>query len=506
MTSPDVLIVGAGPAGLALACGLRLHGVPVRVIDKAAGPAVTSRANFLHARGAEVLDRLGALGDLPNRAISALTITVHAGGKPISTLRFGDAGLRTSRPALLVSQAAVEAELRRRLAELGVTVQWNTALVEASADDDGVTAVLADGRSVRVGWLAGCDGAHSTVRKLAGIGFPGVAVADQWLLADVYADGIPDRSGSHGWLHRDGLLGALPMRPDATAAGDLWRLMAYLPGAQDEKMDQHQIVDHLHQVIPRRTGLSGFHIHDTAWTSLFRIHRRLAEDYRRGRILLAGDAAHIHSPIGGQGMLTGIGDAENLAWKLALVTCGKAAEALLDTYQAERRPLAAEVLRTTSANTRFQTGDGTLVRFLRERVMAPLLNRPWVQRWATAVASQLWVSYRRGPLAGTGVRFGRRPRPGDRVPDVRCRRSDGTATRLHAELGGHWVLLSPGGAGAEIARTWLGGYVTLLTTDNGGFDQMLLIRPDAHLAWRGRPRSKGLQRWLAGALRSGKTR
>ncbi|WP_440085446.1 FAD-dependent monooxygenase [Streptosporangium sp. LJ11] len=504
MTPPEVLIVGAGPAGLTLACGLRLHGVPVRVIDKAAGPAVTSRANFLHARGAEVLDRIGALGALPERAISALTITVHAGGAPISTLRFGDAGLRTSRPALLVSQAAVEAELRGRLAELGVTVQWNTALVEASADDDGVTAVLADGRSVRADWLVGCDGAHSTVRKLAGIGFPGVAVADQWLLADVHADGMPERSGSHGWLHRDGLLGALPMRDSSTGRDDLWRLMAYLPGAKDEKMDQRQVVEYLHAAVPERTGLSDFHIRDTVWTSLFRIHRRLAEDYRRGRVLLAGDAAHIHSPMGGQGMLTGIGDAENLAWKLALVARGRAGEALLDTYQAERRPLAAEVLRTTSANTRFQAGDGALMRFLRERVMAPLLNRPWVQRWATAVASQLWVSYRRGPLAGAGSRFGRRPQPGDRVADMRCRRPDGGVTRLHAELGGHWVLLNPGSVDAESAGTWLGEHVTTLTAD--GVDQTMLIRPDAHLAWRGRTGSDGLRRWLAGALESGRTR
>ncbi|TDQ44251.1 FAD-dependent monooxygenase [Actinorugispora endophytica] len=508
MEPTDVLVVGAGPAGLTLACGLLLQGASVRVVDRAPGPATSSRANFLHARGSEVLGRLGALGDLPERSIPAMTITLHAGGRTVSTIRFGDAGLRTSRPAMLTPQSRVEAALRARLAELGGRVEWDTPLVDASQDDNGITATLGGGRTARAGWLAGCDGAHSTTRGLAGMGFPGVPIADRWLLADVRMDWAMSPSGSHGWLHRDGLVGALPMR-DPDGAGVVWRLMAYLPGSTDDALEPEQVLERMRRILPERTGLSGVEIHDAVWTSTFRIHRRLAEDYRRGRFLLVGDAAHIHSPMGGQGMLTGIGDAENLAWKLSLVARGRAAEALLDTYTAERRPLAAEVLRTTSANTRFQVGEGAVVRFLREHVMPTVMNLPPVQRWATSAASQLGVSYRRGPLGTRPVPLpGRAPRPGDRVPDLACLDGDGGATRLHAELGARWVVLTaaPDTRAWTDARKRLGGRVTALRPERAALRDALLVRPDGHLAWRGHPGSADLGRWLDDALERGRAR
>ena len=177
------------------------------------------------------------------------------------------------------------------------------------------------------------------------------------------------------------------------------------------------------------------------------------------------------------------------------------------TYEAERRPLAADVIRGTSANTRFQTGSGPVVRLLRERVATPLLDRPVVQRWATAVASQLWVSYRTGPLAGVGARFGRRPRQGDRVPDLSCRRADGTATRLHAELGGRWALV-----GASVPAAVVDGVeerlgrVAVLTGPGPRVGEVWLVRPDAHLAWRGPVGAPGLRRWLCSALERGTVR
>ncbi|MGH3979008.1 MAG: FAD-dependent monooxygenase [Pseudonocardiaceae bacterium] len=385
--------------------------------------------------------------------------------------------------------------------------EWNAALADATQDARSITASLSIGETVHASWMAGCDGAHSTARKLAGIGFPGVPVADQWLLADVHADWDVDRTGSMGWYHRDGLFFAMPMR-EAAGSENLWRLMCDISLSEDERLDDQEILDRLRRLLPERTGLTGVRLLDTTWTSVFRIHRRLADRYRSGRILLAGDAAHIHSPFGGQGMNTGIGDAENLAWKLALVVRGRTHDQLLDTYQAERRPLAEDVLRNTTANTRLLVSEGRLTRFLRDRVMTPLANLPAVQRWATRNASQLWVSYRRGPLGGAGSRVGRRPRPGDRMVDVACRRSDGSATRLHAELGGHWALLVPDGAGeAQVtsARRRLGDYVTVLFSE-GRRDEVRLVRPDAHLAWRGRPDSRGLDRWLDSALRQGRAR
>jgi 4,5-epoxidase len=526
MDTTDVLVIGAGPTGLTLACALVNQGVRVRVVDRAGGPATTSRANFLHARGSEVMDRVGALGDLPEDAISALTITVHAAGEPVSVVRFGDTGLRTSAPALLLPQSRIERALRERLTALGADVEWSSGLTGLDQDADGVTATLADGRTVRALWAVGCDGAHSTTRGLLGAAFPGAPVEDTFLLADVHLDWDLPPTGSYGWLHRDGLLGAMPMRADDAGAGPdasrdasrdgdgdsgdgiVWRVMAYTPGMDERGVDEDTVIEEIQRALRVRTGRTGVTVRGSRWTSVFRIHRRLVDEYRHGRVLLAGDAAHIHSPMGGQGMLTGIGDAENLAWKLALVVRGRAGTPLLDTYRGERRPLAEDVLRVTTANSRLQLGEGPVVRLLRERVMLPLMNLPAVQRWATLTASQLGVSYRRGPL-GSGRRppLSRAPRPGDRVPDIACVRGDGSPTRLHAELGAHWVLLAPAdpGPAAAAARDLLGEHVTTLTPTREGHRDMLLIRPDAHLAWRGRPGDTP-RAVLEGILRRGRSR
>ncbi|MFI6456257.1 FAD-dependent oxidoreductase [Streptosporangium amethystogenes] len=502
----DVLVVGAGPVGLALACGLLQHGISVHVIDKAAGPATTSRANFVHARGSEVLDRLDALGDLPQESVRAMTITTYAGDRPMMRIRFGDPGLGTAAPPMVISQARVEERLRERLAALGGHPEWDNRLVEARQDTTGITAVLADGATVRAGWMVGCDGAGSTVRKLADIGFPGVQVSERFLLVDGHLDGDPplDRSGTSGWAHRDGVLGAMPM------PGDQWRLLAYDAAFTDDKPSEEQIAERMRRLLPDRTGLTGLRLGEVTWASLFRVHRRLADSYRAGRILLAGDAAHVHAPFGGQGMLTGLGDAENLAWKLALivqgVARGPASERLLDTYQAERRPLATAVLRGSTAATKVNIAGGPLGRFLRDQVLMRIFSQAWIQRWTTYTTSQLWVSYRRGPLgkalAGRviGGRGGR-PRLGDRVPDLACAHGDGSRTRLHAELRGAWAVLghdTGADAAFEAARRRLGDRVVRLRTAGSVGGPALLVRPDGHLACKGG--AAEFDRWLDGAL------
>ena len=496
METTQVLVVGAGPTGLTLACGLRLHGVRVRVIDRAPGPAVTSRANFLHARGAEVLGRLGALGRLAEESLRAMRITTYLGDRPVMRLAFGDPGQRTAAPPMVVSQARVEAALRDRLEQLGDAPDWNTGLVDARQEPDGVTATLTDGRTVRASWLVGCDGTGSTTRKLAGIGFPGVKLSERFLLADLRLDWDLDRSGTTGWIHPNGMLGAMPM-PDPEGRSDLWRLIAYDPG-RDDKPSEPEILERLRTILPERSGRA-VHVTDADWLSLFTVHRRLADSYRQGRILLAGDAAHAHAPFGGQGMLTGVGDAENLAWKLALVVRELADERLLDTYQAERRPLATDVLRGTSTVTKINVASNPVGRFLRDRVVVKLFSLPLVQRWTTYTTSQLWVSYRKGPLGGRG---GRKPRPGDRVPDMPVVRPDGTASRLHTELGGRWALLAPQGGVEVTTRQWLGDHVGMLRYDGA---EAMLVRPDAHLAWRGSD-TAGMDRWLESALRHGRAR
>jgi 4,5-epoxidase len=518
----DVVVVGAGTTGLALACGLVEGGVRVRVLDKADAPAGTSRALGLQPRGAEVLDRLGALGDLPDRSLGIGRVVVRVGGRVVANLRVGQRTKLITRQGLLVSQAEIERALRDRLTDLGVDVEWGREIIGADQDGTGV-AVRVAGLSghktppVRARWLVGCDGAHSQVRKHTGVNFPGVALIERFLLADVHAELPIPRDGVTVWLRGDQMLGAFPL-PGA----DLWRLMAPVPpvppSAPEGVLERSHstqstegdgtVVGALADLLSQHAGCPASVIRDTVWTSTFRVHRRLADTYRRGRILLAGDAAHIHSPFGGQGMNTGLGDAENLAWKLALVVRGRAGEALLDTYEAERRPIATEVLRSTSAMTGLVVGDNPVARWVRDHLFVPLLDRSFVQRMIWEQASQLKVSYRHGPLGQTRPESlawaGRAaPRIGDRVPDIACVRDDGTPTRLHAELGGRWAYLRPRtAAGTDKQLTALDRLgaeaVTLLGPRDPRGVLAMLVRPDGHLAWRGNPaRSGDLSRQLA---------
>ncbi len=389
-------------------------------------------------------------------------------------------------------------------------MEWGCAVRGAQQDAERVTVRLGDDSVVRCAWLVGCDGAHSRVRKLAGIGFPGVQIVERFLLADVHADLPVAHDTASVWLKGDEMLAAFPL-PGA----DLWRLMAPAPaGAPDEASGQ-EVLELLVGELHERTGCPTSVVRGAEWTSTFRIHRRLAERFREGRMLLAGDAAHIHSPVGGQGLNTGLGDAENLAWKLALVASRRVAPALLDSYAAERRPIAAEVLESTSAMTRMVIGESVLARVVRDRVFVPLLSRRVVQRMIWEQASQLKVHYRSGPLARTPWwRVRSRPLPGDRVPDLACCRADGNATRLDAELGSRWVLLVPSPAAGlaaaaiersvQLARERLGAdRVTILTPAEVQVAHLLLVRPDAHLAWRGTPSAAALDAWLAGVLHHG---
>lgn len=485
----EVVVAGAGPTGLTLACGLRAAGVDVRVVDAAAGPATTSRALGLQPRGVEVLDRIGALAGLPDKALHIERLTVVVEGRPLANVAIERALARLARSTvLLMSQADIEAALRDRFAALGGSIEWNRAVAGVDAGPDGVTVELGDGAAIDAAWVIGADGAHSAVRKAAGIAFPGAPLLERFLLADVHANADLARDGTVGWLRGENILAAMPL-PGA----DLWRLMAPAPPHCSAEPGPDEIVGHL---AARFAAECGGAVRSAAWTSTFRIQRRLADTYRQGRVLLAGDAAHIHSPFGGQGMNTGIGDAENLAWKLALVVGGHAGPGLLDTYDAERRPVAAGVVSSTSDATNTVVGGGRLRRLLRDRVAVPLLNRRWVQRRIAERVSQLRVSYRRGPLGARRRLPWPRPQPGDRVADREFVRADDTAIRLYDALGPQWVLIGAPGL-AELAGERLGDVVALPGRDRTA----LLVRPDGHLAWRGDD-PDSLRAWLDTALGS----
>lgn len=238
-SEPEVLIVGAGPTGLTLAGGLLANGVAARVVDKAVAPAGTSRALGLQPRGIEVVDRLGALNDLPERALQVERIVVHINGKQAASVRVGQRTALVTRPSLTISQAIVEAALRRRVTELDGQIEWGQEVAAAEQDSHGVTVRFADGDQRRVGWLVGCDGAHSRVRELAGVGFPGVPLAERFLLVDAHADLPLSRRTIYVWLDADTVFGAFPL-----PGQDVWRLMVPTidPGTEADPMTDEAVL------------------------------------------------------------------------------------------------------------------------------------------------------------------------------------------------------------------------------------------------------------------------
>jgi 4,5-epoxidase len=257
-------------------------------------------------------------------------------------------------------------------------------------------------------------------------------------------------------------------------------------------------------------GVSPDTVSSIEWTSIFRIQERLVDHYRFGRVFLAGDAAHLHSPTGGQGMNTGMGDAENLAWKLVMVTAGRAADTLLDTYEAERRPVAQGVLQFTTSGTRLIAANTPATRLLRT-VATPLIFLPGVRSAIWRKASGMALTYRDGPL---GVRTGRLARKagagrspigGDRAPDITCVREDGTRTTLQRAIaGGAWALLTgdKNEGLLSVVRERLGQDVVAVRPVVEGLTDAILIRPDGHVGWRGEPDEAALGSWLRGALQA----
>lgn len=485
-----VVVVGAGPSGLVASSALRAAGVDVRTLDAALAPATTSRSLGLQPRGIEVLDRIGAVENLRESAVPLSRSIFRIKGRQLAELSWVNASRSGPANPLIISQADIEASLRNRLTDVGGTVEWNQRVVSVEDTGERASVRLADGTVIHADWVIGADGAHSVVRKAAGIDFPGVPRVEWLLIADVCADLDSPRDAVVFFAGPTGLLGAFPLPGD-----NVWRLMAPAIGADRADLAPEEILGELEAGLVQHAG--GV-VRSVAWASSFRIHRRLADSYRRGRLLLAGDAAHIHSPVGAQGLNTGIGDAENLAWKLALVVSGRAHEELLDSYEAERRPIAAEVLSNTADVTDILGGGRPMTRLLRDRVVVPMLSRRWVQQHIADKASQLSVTYRSGPLGSTPRRraFGMRApglRPGDRVPDAEFTCASGDVVRLFTLLGPGWALLGRDTLGA-LAKARLGD-VTVLPGD----DDALLVRPDGHLAWRGRD-PRDLAKWLDTAL------
>ncbi|NGN93558.1 NAD(P)-binding protein [Nocardioides sp. KC13] len=369
----DVLVAGAGPTGLAVAATLAAAGVDVTVIDNQASGDNTSRAAVVHARTLEVLADLGVSERLVAEGIEAPRFTIRDRDKVLVPIRFD--GLPTDYPyALMVSQAVTERVLLERLTELGGHVRRPLTLVDLVQDGTGVTATTEDGTEIRARYLVGADGMHSTVRDRAGIGFPGGKYAESFSLADVRIEGDLPHDEVILYFSPEGTLVSAPL-PDGS-----FRFVAPVPEAPEEPD-----VAYVQGLLDRRGSLkSPVRVTEVVWGSRFRVHHRVAVAYRAGRVLIAGDAAHVHSPAGGQGMNTGLQDAVVLADALvATITGGD--EATLDDYASRRRPVAQEVIELSDRLTRFGIAHGVR-RSVRNLVLSTLARLP---RFRTMLAWRL---------------------------------------------------------------------------------------------------------------------
>ena len=526
-TPTDVLVVGAGPTGLALAAQLEAFGTGVRIVDRQLDRAHESRALAIQPRTLEVLAGLGLADLLVERGNPAVRLQLHAGGRTVEAPLF-DTGLAdTAYPFLLfLSQATTEAILGDHLSRRGITVERGTELTGLDQGAGHVRCAVThrDGRveAVEARYVVGCDGAHSTVRARAGIGFAGSSYPQTFVLADLDADGLrPDTA--HVFLSRAGMLFFFPLAEPAP-----WRLLGWPLDPAAPTRSAPSLADL--QVLVDAYAADPPALPEPVWTTWFRLHHRHATAYRAGGAFVAGDAAHVHSPAGAQGMNTGIQDAVNLGWKLALVTGGRADASLLDTYEAERRPVGRDVLRFTDRAFRIATSTAPVPRFARTRI-APRLARlatrlPAVRAAGFRAMSQLAVDYRdSAAVTEDRPRPRRRPRPGDRLPDAPLRR-DGAPTTLHRACAGpRFTLLrtGPSRGGPDALAPRYGRLVAplhvsrrpdpgalhdtdgtahrRLGVDPDGGPEHVLVRPDGHVAYRARGAEEGglhayLARWF----------
>jgi 2-polyprenyl-6-methoxyphenol hydroxylase-like FAD-dependent oxidoreductase len=412
--SSDVLIVGAGPTGMVLALFLNKLGVRVRIIDKAAESGTTSRALAIQARTLELYRQIDLGDEVFQRAHKTPAVNFWARGARAASIPFERVGEGlTPYPYLMIyPQDAHERLLSERLHAVGIDIERRTELLSFEQRGTAVVARIRrpDGseQSCEASYLAGCDGAHSVVREQIGSGFPGGTYRQLFYVADVAASGATIDGQLHVDLDEADFLAVFPL-PESGRA----RLIGTV---RDERADHPDTLT-FDDVSGHALQSLEISIREVNWFSTYRVHHRVTDHFRRDRAFLLGDAAHIHSPAGGQGMNTGIGDAVNLAWKLAAATRGSAPESLLDSYEAERRPFAQRLVATTDRAFSFATAEGPIADIVRTRIaplVLPALARFEAARdFAFRTVSQLTLNYRGGPLsAGRAGQI----QGGDRLP------------------------------------------------------------------------------------------
>ncbi len=434
----DVLVVGAGPTGLMLANQLVRRGIRTLIIDRHAGPSLETRALGVQARTLEIYSHLGIVDRALELGKRGTGGNIWADGERRARVALSDAGDKvTPYPFLLVlGQDDNERIMGDHLRELGGSVQWSTELVSLTQQADSVTAVLKlpDGsqKSMLAAWVGGCDGARSAVRESSGIAFAGAPYEHVFFVADTEMTGtmIPDEVNVY--LFKDGFHLLFPMR-----GKDHWRIAGILPpnlrNHEDLKFDA--VVPYL--LSQAGNGLS---IKASSWFSTYRIHHRSAVRFRDRRCFLLGDAAHIHSPVGAQGMNTGLQDAYNLGWKLSLVVKHQAQPAVLDSYEQERIPVARALLNGTDRAFRLVVSDNWFAGMLRTKILSRIaafaVNRKAVQRMAFRIISQIGIHYPKSPLSKSSDGLpDNAPQAGTRFPWLHLKfAADGPAEDIFEKL------------------------------------------------------------------------
>jgi 2-polyprenyl-6-methoxyphenol hydroxylase-like FAD-dependent oxidoreductase len=484
----EVLVAGAGPVGLALAAELARHGVALRIVDKAVARTDKSKALVVWSRTLELMEIMGCAERFVATGRKITRANIYASARRLARLRLDR--VDSAYPfALFLPQSETERLIEEHLARLGVAVERGVELVAFERAADGVVATLAraDGtrETVRARWLAGCDGAHSFVRHTLAVPFAGETETADFFLADLHLDGNVSSGELSLFWHPEGILGIFPMTPGRfRVIADV--MIADMAGAARGSKPADPTLAEVQAVLDRR-GPGGLVARDPAWLSGFRINERKAVRYRDGSVFLLGDAAHIHSPAGGQGMNTGIQDAVNLAWKLALVARGRARPALLESYGAERSAVGERVLKNATRLTRLAILRGPIRQALRNAVLTILARIPAFQRRFAETMTELDISYRGGPMS-VG------PEGGARIPDREVRRLDGTVLPLYRLLREDRLVLlasAHGGDVGDLRRAALMAIEalypsTVVAAIADGVRSLSVVRPDAYLGFADR--------------------
>ena len=478
----EVLIVGAGPTGLTLALWLVRLGVDIRIIDKSAGPGETSRALAVQARTLEFHRQIGVVDDVLEAGIHLEQLTARTPRKvsaiiPLS--RFGE-GVSRYAYAFALPQDIHERVLIAHLEEAGVHIERQTELVGFEERDNGVSVTTSRKgveKSFRTRYICGCDGARSTVRHTLGIGFTGGTYDQSFYVADVDGEGEVTRNGMDVCLGSYGFALVMPVRQ----TGSL-RLIGVVPQAHER--DPVITFEAISSEIERNTGVA---VKALNWFSTYRVHHRVADRFRVGCAFLLGDAGHIHSPAGGQGMNTGIGDAVNLAWKLAAVLQGRAAASLLDTYETERLTFARVLIKSTDQAFKLVSGRSWLLglwrRYAMAKVISAITRTKIGSRAFFALISQTGIHYRNSALS-SGRAGG--VQGGDRLPWVPLGQSDNHACLIALDWQVHVYGEVESAFRAAISRLgiplhrfdWSTAAARAGLVKNAAY----LVRPDGHVA------------------------